>query len=452
MKTLSLLVLILIGLISPAGAVVEWDNRCWSDDKIERVRSKFELEVKPGVAEYKKCDWNNAYYQTLAGLVLMDLMGELNETNDKYDQAIIGKNPFDYFSSRATKIVIESSCHQALAYVRPQLSKSTVHVCPGIEDAGALYIGAIMVHEVRHFDDFDHVPCSGPHNRGVLACDSKYAEQGAYAVSTEFLVKVSRTPNLEPSIRKQARSKAITEFIQRFNSRPFDIEEGVALLNDRNKLYFYDGEKPVQVGSSPGKDYVMISSDDFVTFAGAKKKERLKFDYRESYDKDDFGYKPRYLEGLTAKEIPKFRDQSLYGKFACTLFSDQLRCISSDLKEVERVDIPSKSAVSFIYSELSGIVESEQLYVVDKSGTLYFVPKTWEELKETSSLRVSETRLSLISIGPWGDASEIVVQQDGRVMIYDWTSAQWSSAPHLEKFKAKKMFAPFYWSKKLQQL
>ncbi len=441
-----------------AGAVhAQAEDACTSEAQIESAQRLFAFESLPGATDYVHCDDSNLKYKAWSGLSLLSTFDDLANEKDGFDQGILGRRPLDFLQERVKRVIFDSPAEQfcnessAWAYVNGEDHEAGIlHLCPAIVDTTPLYIAAIFLHEARHMNGFVHEICErGGFLRGTSGCDKSFEQQGAHAVDVEFLIKVSRTKKLAPSIRKEARSRAIRNLIARFNELPLDLTSGAALASDRGEVVFYDGATPTKMGGKVPEGFKMSSRRD-LTFVDGARSRSLKYGFKAKFDDDDFVSEPDFLAALTEDERRMYRDTFEADDFTAVLLNDTLIVWANG--ETKRFSLPTTKARSFLISEASSLIKSEVLHVVDESSRVFALPKTWSEISTASELRVLGDSLPLLSIANWGVQEEIAVRLTGEVVIYDVGAKKWAPAPKLEQFKAERMVAPYIWSKKLEKL
>ena len=126
------------------------------------------------------------------------------------------------------------------------------------------------------------------------------------------------------------------------------------------------------------------------------------------------------------------------------------------------IDVPLNNIhpLQFLMSEDSVLVNNEVLYIVAEDGYLYPLPMKWNEFKAWSkngSLTQSSKEynlLSLVSIDK--SKTEYAIDFNGRLLKLNPKSNpklnSWTPVPEFKNNHYRKLTAPFFWSKKLEEI
>lgn len=212
--------------------------------------SQINTYLNKGKSEYCLADLGNEWFQIAHTLLLLKGITPNEPEIDTDDaltfKAIDEQNWWDYFTARAHKINIDSSCPPGVAAYIYFFQRGVVNLCsPLYFELGRHSQTSIMMHEVRHFDGHSHVTCtrgSEQGNRG--ACDNNITGRGSYAISVQTLVGLARSEDVSRANQIKLESEAAYMVFNKFNVLPqVKMSDYVYLTNQDGEVYKWSASK-----------------------------------------------------------------------------------------------------------------------------------------------------------------------------------------------------------------
>lgn len=401
----------------------------------------------------------------------VNFMNELNAYQDPSSSSIVTREGAgNYFKKRIASIEIEPTDEYncapgVIAYVY-QIEKDVMHICSdGMANfESAMMMSYVLIHEARHTDGFHHVPCTHGANRksdksqsGGDSCDTSYEQQGSYGVAAGFMAEIAKF-STDPVQKQQARSTYVVDLVQRFNKLPLDVKPGLIAQTNEGEISFFDGAEKFPLLQLGNPKAVLTMRSDLPTFfdpLGSVKS----FVFAQDLIDTKGGYAKDYVVAYSQSERESLKDV-YYGSlhdYSCLLFADKLRC-GDNFADDEDIDFQLKDIrpIQFLISENSALVNNEVLYIVADNGHLYPLPAKWQDFKAWSkngSLTPSSqpyNLLSLVSIDKTNQ--EFAVEFSGRLIKLSPKTKSWSPVKEFKNDRFQKLTAPFFWSKKLEEI
>lgn len=231
-------------------------SNCLNQDRAKALAQNFvwQEESQPGILSpllssellslQALCNRNKIETTVLESLMYMDYLTFADTPRDQFDQGILQDPVFAFFKNKVRTIVFVRRgvrCEGAANFTNSNGNR-TVRICPGTTGTSAYSLFTLLLHEARHQDVGQHDICTRGPYIGARMCDYSYQHKGSYAVTIEAAVKIARNYQVPESARLAARREAYETAVWQFNVLPFQMRKGIALIDDNNDVYFYDGK------------------------------------------------------------------------------------------------------------------------------------------------------------------------------------------------------------------
>lgn len=222
----------------PALVFAKPADSCLERKQVDAVMKEFTISKTSHGVNIDLCDSRSMAYVLVKSLMFVKGLGALNATKNSLNHNFIQGTPYEFFRERVKQIVLDDGedC-VGLSQIWPQeRSQKIVRLCSKATGYDTLTLTEALMHEARHLEpnEHRHEMCLDGEMRGREACDSSYAEGGAYAVGIEYLIRISQTKHLAANLREQAKSLAARALQQRFNFTPTTSS---AWLNDKKSIF-----------------------------------------------------------------------------------------------------------------------------------------------------------------------------------------------------------------------
>ncbi|MNL32468.1 hypothetical protein D3C87_1543210 [compost metagenome] len=160
-------------------------------------------------------------------------------------------------------------------------------------------------------------------------------------------------------------------------------------------------------------------------------------------------YAQSFRSSYSAQDRENLIDVSYSGDYSCLLFKTKIIC-GADADPDRELALGDIEPVQFLSSGNSVMVQKDILYIATADGDLYPLPMYWKDFQKMKSegLRKSLTVQNLVSLGPLGGQGEIAVTMTGKALVL--SDRSWTAPKGLPQVPFRKVFAPYYWSKKLE--
>ncbi|RZA09620.1 MAG: hypothetical protein EOP11_01125 [Proteobacteria bacterium] len=437
---------------------------CLDAKAVEALRADFTLEAPEGITlKIDLCDERSTAFAALRTLLFVKELPSLDQPKSEFNQNFISTSPYQFFKDRVKKLVLDErsdsdSCtDDRLAFVSSYMrAEKKFWVCPNAANFGVITLSSAFIHEARHEEggEYAHKICSKGPYANQMSCDQSYEDGGAYAIGLEYLVKLSRAPNLSAEIRERARSLAMADFLQRFNDLPLGLRSGALLRDDASGvLSFYDGNQETPIGLKTAPHVILSSQAGLPLLFDAKNIAKI-YAYRgENLSAPISDVLTRHFdEALAPAERSEVKDVIYSREFACLLLSARLICYGPD-REPFNVAVNNFVPKRFVYGEKSRLLGPGTVALLGEDGFLYQLPPKAEALRESKSSAwlKSSAPATIAAALPW-PGGELLLDPAGALSTFSY--AQRKAAP-LDAFRGRKfrdLVGPFVWSKKLEEL
>lgn len=391
--------------------------------------------------------------------------------NPKSISVVSQEGAGNFFKKRIAVIDIETTLgvhgcvSGTVAYVSPN-EHNEMHICApnlSLYDSD-LMTSYVLIHEARHTEGYSHVHCThgayGAYDRitpGAGSCDDSFENQGSYGVGAGFMADIYSSTQ-DPVLKQEARSNLVTDFIERFNKLPLNIHQGLAAHSETGEVSFFDGSTKNTLFMANPRAFLVYRLDIPVVFDAAA--NTVKSYYYSTQLQDTPGpYAMRFTQKFSAAERDSLKDvySGNLHNFRCLLFDTKVVCRSSNSDTEPELEIPlTIKPVQFLLTENSVLVDSGLLMIVAEDGSLAELPSSWSDLKLSVLLKDDLARFNknygLKSLVTIGDGLEYGVDFNGNLSSFDPNSKSWSAVKPYSGQKIKRVVAPFFWSKVLENL
>ncbi|MFS4461237.1 hypothetical protein [Bdellovibrio sp. HCB2-146] len=435
---------------------VSWaGGNCLDTDRVQNeVFSIFTVKSEDSNLKFDACDSKNILRKfAQAILFIKDTPAE--KIPAELDLELQDSNPYSYFAARIKTVVFdsvgESRCGTTtMAYVLSD-EENTLHVCPYLNIFDMLTMASTLIHESRHIEGYPHSRCQ--HGTmaigGGFACDKDYHDyRGSYAVGTLFEARLAISPSSNPVVKLQARSRAVVSLLERFNKLPLDMKTGALLQAADGDVYFYDGEQSQVIMQVPA-DSILTTRTSLPTFFDSASAQVKSFVYGLGFVETAGEYAQSFRSNYSAQDRTELVDVSYSGDYSCLLFKTKIIC-GADADPDKELSLGDIQPRQFLSTSNSVMVQKDILYIATAEGDLYPLPMYWKDFQKmkNSDLKKSLTVQNLVSLGPLPGQGEIAVTLTGKALIL--SNRSWMAPLGLPQVPFRKVFAPYYWSKKLE--
>lgn len=447
--------IILILLVNSAAQAAD---SCLDAARVEaEIFSQFQIVTEDSKIQYDNCDDGNILRKFAEALLFLKDT-QVGAAPADIDLGILGNSPFGFFTDRISTVVFDAKANRrcassVMAYVLSN-EKSTMHICPYLNQFDAFTMSSTLVHEARHVEGYSHARCA----HGLMAvtdsaaCDPNYHQyKGSYATGTEYEIKVSYSPEVSGLIRQQARSRAVVGLLERFNELPLGMKTGALLQTTKGAVLFFDGEKATEIMQVPAGS-ILTSRSSLPTFFDRIGAQVQSYIFGGVFVSTAGEYADTFRRKFSAQEREELLDVSYTGDYSCLLFKDKLRCGADTDADVE-ISLAGLEPVQFLSSTNSILVEKNALNIATRDGAVYNLPVFWKDFQQMpgKTLPRDPDLKNVVSLGPWQNNQEIVVSTDGRVLLFSGRQKPWGKVEGLPLETFEKLIAPYYWSPRLDE-
>jgi hypothetical protein len=394
------------------------------------------------------CDPKNLAYRVANALLFLKSTGTSNlhlSQIDRFDPGVLESDPFQFFAKRIRVLQFDpddpeddnsSGCDAyTAAYVNAATRSGVMHICRHLSGQDDLTISSALIHEARHQDSYhQHAVCKHGFMIGQTACDESYSSGDSYSVQTEYLVKVSRSQQIDPVTRQTARATALDFFVNRFNALPLGIKRGAVLVTSDSKLVFYDGLSVSPMLSLPRPSTQIYQSADLLKFYDPITRVLSK-----SFDGANLEIDESEIDMNLGRGnfVDRYRTQ----RANCWLYMNRLICefpekrVNLPITDFTPAGFQSYSLPDSFEKKVRIVSKERQVYSISSDSTGFYPEVT-----------------DYLNTGKWDEKTTIGLSYDGKVYFETSGSAK-KLAPGLNLDSHYiKMIAPYYWSPELQKL
>lgn len=464
---LGMIALILQGLLLSTPAQAAQDPQCfpyyrYEDEFLDKLRVDF---LSPSTA-YVHCDLNNVAYLTVKAFLYLKDLPILDESHP-FDQRLLKRSPYGYFRDKIKAVSFESdsaSCDVdvAAAYYNVH-TPGVLHVCAdpanSVRFHDVVRTAGMLLHEARHSESPAHEMCRHGvlAGVGVEACDRSYEAGGAWALETEFYLKLVRTPGVGAQVRERARGMAVEILVTAFNQPPLGIREGVVLKRNDGTVLFTDGKsREVMLPKLP-QDAVIatwvppVASVSLNIFrAESARPLTYYFSSRKMVEQATIGIDENHAQ-LPVAQRHQLRDIFRTDNYWCWLYARSMVCWSTATDAVEIA--LNFEATGVAYGRDSGVMPSGPM-IRSSDGNYFALPEDIDVLRRwgLSGLRPVDNELDAIAAikaGTSGRNEEFVLFPDNRLFLYRFGRRVKEFEPG---GKYERIYGPVNWSRRLEEV
>jgi hypothetical protein len=467
------------------GGTSAWAETCLNPVEVKELRSDFQWHLRDADQPVLRfCNETDLTYKILDGLLYLKTLQFNVNTAQELSMGILGKNPYAYFKSRIHDIVFDGEskgCEKqilpdgssAIIYEYVDEGSHTMHICSAASILSKLSIAQIFTHEARHVDGkgFKHVHCEKSILRKFdsLMCDTDLSSQGAYAVGVEFNRKFYRNLKNDPALRQLARSQALLDIIQRFNTLPLGIKEGALLQDQAGVLSFFDGQRLEFVRRGHQSD-LLVKDDDYPWIYNLESGVTKSIFPAARVNNTEFESAQAYLKPLSADQVPFTLGQQrlnetisrkellelrgvYHGGDICYLLATRLLCRTTDDALLELRFHRFKPA-RLIVSSVPGALPAA-VAILDTDMKLHPLPQDIKTLGKISDadLPTVPWPKDVLRMDAWNGSKEaLLLTVTGEIETTSLESFNPKPVPSLAAKRFKDLLAPYFYSTKLRDL
>lgn len=375
----------------------------------------------------------------------------------------LSAGPAKYLRQRIKEIRIEESavskeCREPSFVAFVPYYSNTMHVCAGakkLAESMALW-SYMLVHEARHVDGFDHVSCiygDFATKKGKLrVCDTSYQSRGSYSVGIDYWLAMARAKSIPTALRNEAKVLAVVDLFIRFRKLPLGLSEGVLLLSKARNLYYFNGTSKILLAAnlrentnvSMRQSLPYLFDPHFGTVKVVTAEEEiLDAPLYNAFAQRYRNYQPQKRESIL--------DLLFYPQYDCELFREKMICYKE--KEKTIVEFGTFRPITFLRGKKSSLLGSDRPHLVDASGELFSLPKSFNELKQkkTNALKKVGNPQGIMGLAGFKD-HELALFPDGSLKLFSPATKSWQTPPELENETFEKVLGPILWSPLLKDL
>ncbi len=454
----------LIGFFPPTRALAK---ECVDYEKamVQRKRYKWYAGTdKNGKVPLELCE-PAPTARVFKALVSLDELGPLTIDRDGYDRGLLGYDVSRFFPDRVNEIKFESKPDSRcfLDHLSPVAYASfnqpnRIHICPSISKYSTLTVMAILLHEARHAEGGEagpgHVKCLRGGYKGEPACDSSYEAGGAYAVETEFYLRVARTRHLPKAMRQEARSNVLSNLFHHFNKLP-DVLKPVYMIQDRNgSVFLADTEGSTNwLFDTTHPSWVAAKVKYFPTAVNLIDGTVLRYSYIQQ--KAIHGNGIPYLQSYFGHPRQKVKDLLFVANHMnCVLVGNAVECNRESGRPFRRsLDWTRPLHLGALNDALSFTTEDGEVFYYPAPIVTAKQERPEDSASPTSGFRQLETSYRYLSLFELAPGTYIGLNMHGQlVKVEDAPLRAPVVMEPFKKYRFKKAIGPITWSKKLEEL
>jgi hypothetical protein len=378
----------------------------------------------------------------------------LSAVRDELNVNVFGSTPMNFISERISAISMKAAKDKAcdlntLAYVHE--GESLINICPEAFKGSTFSFMDILVHEARHIpyqndEGYQHVRCiHGKYRTGnSFSCDPSYQWRGAYGVGVEFAIRLSRTKDIDPALRAEARSVATYFLLSRFNSLPLGLTPGVFAQTKDNQIYFI-GEKnisPIALGTAPPNAILGSYFGQPMLFL-QDNGEVQTFEFNGRNQPVFIAFAERFKSRILKHPDHQLVDVLNSFKYECLLFTDELECYYAN-KKINLALPQGQRAVGFFTFDT-------QASLAMTGGKVITLPTEFTELESINLNESSQNSslMPLISAVALNEEWAFAVSEDGLLKKISLLQRRQSSVVNSAiKLQIKKLAGPGSWTER----
>lgn len=205
-------------------------------ENFEEEVDKQSFQILKSLVAFKKLD--------------IPLSAQFNHPANNEDEMNVGaineSSWWKYLTDRADKFIIDPPrCFYSrgtVAFVYGDSKSKTINICPLFFETSLLEQVETLLHEVRHFDGYAHIPClDGIYKNRGNSCDESILDGGSYAVTIQVLVALSKLETTTKEERYLLEGLAIGRLNNNFNKKvKTKITDYAYLSNSEGEVYRAD--------------------------------------------------------------------------------------------------------------------------------------------------------------------------------------------------------------------
>lgn len=160
-----------------------------------------------------------------------------------HPEVLLSESPWwIYFKKRVRAFEEVGTCDRRTAAYIKTFIRGKVYVCSKyFSQKTTPALAGTLLHEARHFDGFNHVPCRQGPFKDFEGCDRRYQDLGSYAVSTYANMQFALANQFSAAERLLYESRAVMILHNNFNEVPkLDYSQrDIYLTNQQGDIYLW---------------------------------------------------------------------------------------------------------------------------------------------------------------------------------------------------------------------
>jgi hypothetical protein len=337
--------------------------------------------------------------KTYSTLLFLKQFGDLPLPSPVLDQNILGANAYQYLRSTVRTITFThngyGNCGQTTkakdgskltvgAYAN--FDESGFYLCLDSADQDVFSLASIFVHEARHTQGsgFSHVTCRRGPLAGAEACDESYRHKGSYAIGTEYYLRLSKHPNLDPILKDTSRYSGLEGLYARFNQGAMIPTSALLIQKSDGHLSLFQDKKlkdlvlPSQASSTA---FLVSREDNGGLFDPTTRQAQL---YAYSQFIKFFGQLARLFRELEFQADDMPIDAFYLGDYGCLVYRGRLACaetrLGATIADFKTISLQKIRPIGIVQDRSSMLLPSKFVFLQEDSGDLYQLPNKFSDL------------------------------------------------------------------------
>lgn len=297
-----------------------------------------------------------------------------------------------------------------------EVDSKVIHVCPSLAKSSKAFIAHALLHEARHIDGFDHVICNQGSMKGTDSCDQNYQQRGSYGIGTEFLLNLATVRSLSYEQRLDAHMRAMNQLLERFNTPPFDLRNGVVLATENGELYFLDSHSkklekiPLQIDTD---DVITIRMGQ-ITILNRRNRTVQSYVFAPSLANTPGSFSDFFRTGELPEQSVRLKNASFGSDYSCIAFQTSVQR-RSGAEVTQTLSFPQGLSRFFSGAGLKSLPDNRN-YITDLTGQIYTVP-TKAESNGAKPYRIENYPLQVVALVPWNKSQDLALLVDGSLAL-----------------------------------
>lgn len=383
-------------------------------ENFEEEVDKQSFQILKSLVAFKKLD--------------IQLSAQSNPLVDEQDEmnvvAIKEASWWKYLTDRADKFIIDPPrCFYSrgtVAFVYGDSKSKVINVCPLFFETGLLEQIETLLHEVRHFDGYAHIPClDGIYKNRGNSCDESILDGGSYAVTIQALVALTKLETTTKEERYLLEAQAIGRLNNNFNKKvKTKITDYAYLSNREGDVYRAEAsnlKKLEFVKKLNTPSLIYSSSRDFTLIPLDRTKNITRLDRRFLVNAPDVGRFASQYNDENVRERELYTQFDYYEDSGFLKDGDYYNSCGISNSRLEKNSIENVKFKSMIKLAIES--DKNEAYLMDFSGDVYKV-NCREGIVATTEIEKTKRKLPKDLVGGISDGQgkAIILNDSGEIL------------------------------------